>query len=103
MGAMVSQIPKPRDYWTVHSGTDQTKHQSSTLLALCVGNSPVTGEFPAQRASNTKNVPIWWRHHEKYIILGLRRWLMPWVLENATSHLADHSELIAYADYEATH
>ena len=21
----------------------------STLLALCVGNSPVTGEFPAQR------------------------------------------------------
>ena len=24
----------------------------STLLALCEGNSPVTGEFPSQRASN---------------------------------------------------
>ena len=31
---------------------------------LCEGNSPVTGEFPAQRASNTKNVSIWWRHHD---------------------------------------
>ena len=24
----------------------------------------VTGEFPAQRASNAENVSIWWRHHE---------------------------------------
>ena len=31
---------------------------------FCVGNSPVTGEFPAQRASNAQNVSIWWRHHE---------------------------------------
>ena len=30
---------------------------------LCAGNSPVTGEFPAQRASNAENIPIWWRHH----------------------------------------
>ena len=30
---------------------------------LC-GNSPVTGEFPAQRASNAENVSIWWRHHD---------------------------------------
>ena len=27
------------------------------------GNSPVTGEFPTQRASNAENVSIWWRHH----------------------------------------
>ena len=25
----------------------------------------MTGEFPAQSASNTKNVSIWWRHHDK--------------------------------------
>ena len=31
---------------------------------LRVGNSPVTGEFPAQRASNAENVSIWWRHHD---------------------------------------
>ena len=22
-----------------------------------------TAEFPVQRASNTENIPIWWRHH----------------------------------------
>ena len=26
-----------------------------------------TGESPAQMASNTENVPIWWRHHEKIL------------------------------------
>ena len=30
---------------------------------LCAGNSPVTGEFPAQMASNAENVSVWWRHH----------------------------------------
>ena len=29
----------------------------------CVGNSAVTGEFPAQIASNAENVSIWWRRH----------------------------------------
>ena len=35
---------------------------------LC-GESPVTGEFPAQRASNTENVSIWWCHHVMYYLL----------------------------------
>ena len=34
------------------------------VTGLCEGNSLVTGEFPTQRASNTENVSIWWRHHE---------------------------------------
>ena len=33
------------------------------VTGLCEGNSPVTGEFPTQRASNAGNVSIWWRHH----------------------------------------
>ena len=33
------------------------------VTGLCAGNSPVTGEFPAQRASNAEYVSIWWRHH----------------------------------------
>ena len=33
------------------------------LIDLCAGNSPVTGEFPAQMTSNAENLPIWWRHH----------------------------------------
>ena len=47
-------------------GADQRKHQNYASLAVCVGNSPVTGEFPAQRASNAENVSIWWRHHPFY-------------------------------------
>ena len=34
------------------------------VTGLCAGNSPVTGDFSAQGASNAKNVYIWWRHHE---------------------------------------
>ena len=34
------------------------------VTGLCAGNSPVTGEFPAQRANNAENVSIWWRHHD---------------------------------------
>ena len=34
------------------------------VTGLCVGNSPLTGEFPAQMASNVENVSIWWRHHD---------------------------------------
>ena len=33
------------------------------ITGLCEGNSPVIGEFPAQRASDEENVSIWWRHH----------------------------------------
>ena len=34
------------------------------VTGLCVGNSPGTGEFPAQMASYAESVSIWWRHHE---------------------------------------
>ena len=34
------------------------------ITGLCGWNSPITGEFPAQRASNAENVSIRWRHHE---------------------------------------
>ena len=33
------------------------------VTGLCVRNSPVTGEFPVQMASNPENVSFWWRHH----------------------------------------
>ena len=50
MGAIASQITIV--YSTVYSDADQRKHQSAASLAICAGNSPVTGEFPAQMASN---------------------------------------------------
>ena len=40
------------------------------VTGFCAGNSPVTGEFPAQMASNAENVSIWWRHHEHQIASG---------------------------------
>ena len=45
---------------TVYSGADQKNIKTP---GICEGNSPVTGEFPTQRASNAENVSIWWRHH----------------------------------------
>ena len=51
-------------YSTVYSGADQTKKTSKRrVTGLCAGNSPGTGEFPAQMASNAENVSIWWRLH----------------------------------------
>ena len=56
MGAMASQITSLTIvYSTIYSGADQRKRQSSESL--------VTGEFPAQMASNAENVSIWWRGH----------------------------------------
>ena len=37
------------------------------VTGLCAGNSPGTGEFPAQMASNAEKVSIWWRHHDKCV------------------------------------
>ena len=34
------------------------------VTGLCEGNSPLTGEFPTQRASDAESVSIWWCHHE---------------------------------------
>ena len=39
------------------------KTRKLRVAGLCAGNSPGTGEFPAQMASNAENVSIWWRHH----------------------------------------
>ena len=64
MGAMASQITSPTiSYSTVYSGKDKKKTSKFRVTGLCEGNSPVTGEFPTQKASNVENVSIWWRHH----------------------------------------
>ena len=61
MSEIASQITRLTvAYSTVYSGADQRKHQSFA--------SPVTGEFPAQRASYAENASIWWRHYENLVI-----------------------------------
>ena len=44
-------------------GRRSKKTSKLRVTGLCVGNSPVPGEFPAQMASNAENVSIWLRHH----------------------------------------
>ena len=59
------------------------------VTGLCVGNSPVTGEFPAQKASNAVNVSIWWRHHDSFHTSN----------ENGTCHLTATIEITILASY----
>ena len=47
------------------------KPSKPRLTGLCAGNSPVTGEFPAQAVNSAENVSIWWRH---YIVSVLTHW-----------------------------
>ena len=66
MGAMGSQITSLTiAYSAVYSKRRSKKTSKLRVTGLCEGNSPVTGEFPAQRASNAENAPIRWRRHEK--------------------------------------
>ena len=50
------------------------------VTGLCAGNSPGTGEFPAQMASDAENVSIWWRHHETTVIV--RTWMSDYIQQN---------------------
>ena len=52
------------------------------VTGLCAGNLPVTGEFPAQMASNSENVSIWWRHHVHLIWMA-----MPWMWLEPSEHV----------------
>ena len=68
MGAMASQITSLTIvYSTVYSRRRSKKTSKLRVTGLCEGNSPATGEFPAQRDSNVENVSIWWRHHASSI------------------------------------
>ena len=68
MDPIVSQITLTIVYSTVYSSRRSKKTSKPRVTGLCEGNSPVTGEFPAQRASNTENVSIWWRHNDKFLM-----------------------------------
>ena len=69
MAAISSQITSLTIVYSNRLFRRRSKKASKLRVAgLCEGNSPGTGEFPAQMANNAENVSIWWRHHamEKY-------------------------------------
>ena len=56
---------QPHEYLLKRLFRRRSKKSSKLrVTGLCAGISPVTGEFPAQRASNAENVSIWSRHHD---------------------------------------
>ena len=65
MDTMASQITSLTTVYFNRLFRRRSKKTSNLrVTGLCVGNSPGTGEFPAQMASNAENVSIWWRHHD---------------------------------------
>ena len=50
--------------------------RGALMLSLISARTPVTGEFPAQRASNAENVSVWWRHHVPFAVEW--HWSMMW-------------------------
>ena len=57
------------------------------VTGLCAGISPVTGEFPAQKASNAENVSIWWRNHCLYDI---------WVPDPLSTEIVDPAVAVVH-------
>ena len=64
---------QPRDFLFNHLFRRRSKKTQLRVTGLCAGNSPGTGEFPAQMASNAENVCIWWRHHGRHSLLSVLR------------------------------
>ena len=69
MSAMTFQIASLTIvYSVVYSGAFRRRSKKTSKLrvtGLCEGNSPATGEFPAQRAIDAENISIWWRQHDR--------------------------------------
>ena len=64
LSAMAYQLTSPTIVYSRVLFRCKSKETSKLrVTGLCEWNSPVAGEFPAQRASNAENVSIWWCHH----------------------------------------
>ena len=63
MDTVASQITSPTIVYSTVPSEIEEKTSKLRVTGLCAGNSPVTGEFPVQMASNAANISIWWRHH----------------------------------------
>ena len=59
-------------------GCRSKKTSKLRVTGLCAGNSPGTGEFLAQMASNAESVSIWWRHHDLQECSRLNNWFALW-------------------------
>ena len=63
---MSTMVSHHQPYYCLHNRSFRRRWKKTSKLrvtGLRAGNSQVTGEFTAQRASNAEKVSIWWRHH----------------------------------------
>ena len=90
---------QPHDCWLKLLIRRRSKKTSKlSVTSLCEGNSPVTGEFLAQRASNAENVSIWWRHHEisSMEILSINIVTQPFKLLIERTNIKIHTYMQSY-------
>ena len=63
---------QPQDWFLNRLSSRRSKKTSKLrVTGLFAGNSPVTGECPAQMVSNAENVSIWWRHHLQWCRMAM--------------------------------
>ena len=98
MGLMASQITSLTIvYSAAYFGHRSKKTSKLCVTGLCAGNSPGTGEFPAQMASNAENVSIWWRHHDVEPVLShyMNQW---WTWPLSEPVMSHHKQQTAIPD-----
>ena len=104
MSSMASKITSLTTvHWTVCSGADQRKLQSSASLAFGTGNSLVTGVFTTQMTSNAENVArqIWTRlHYIAYNMHTVRSTLMFKCYPYPTGFLRWYQENLPFLKYQ---
>ena len=90
MGTIASQITSLTIVYKTRLFRRRSKKTSKLrVTGLCMGNSPGTGEFPAQMASNAENISIWWRHHgmKQFHFIGRVARLVVGLLRNDTNFI----------------
>ena len=100
ISAMAPQITSPTIFnSSVYSRRRSKKTSKLRVAGLCEGNSAVTGEFPAQRASNAENVSIWWRHHvspSDWHTWTLKCFRSPFMKWRSAKFVGWHQEIAVY-------
>ena len=76
-------------------GRRSKKTSKLRVTGLCAVNSPGTGEFPAQMASNAENVSIWWRHRGSAQSWGLLQY-------RTSTRISSSNLLIIFKSSEAS-
>ena len=87
-------------------GRRSKKTSKLRVTGLCVGNSPGTGEFPAQMARNAENVSIWWRHNEYFVRYDSFFLCLPEIPVSAwrqSSHLCTHFASDVFIHWKICH